>query len=157
MGGSKSSTGRSSISSRVGRTPEQNSRRALRKIDKRLAFSALRPFFFANRNPPAAELEFAGDIPGRAEQGRNDKALVQFHYDLSNEFYALFLDPQMVYSCAYFPDLGRPASKRRRSPSSTSSAASCDLSAGERFLDIGCGWGGLVIHAAQHYGVRRTA
>jgi cyclopropane-fatty-acyl-phospholipid synthase len=124
----------------------------LRKIDKRLAFSALRPFFFGDRNPPAAQLGFAGEIPDRVEEGRNDKALVQFHYDLSNEFYALFLDPRMVYSCAYFPTWDASLEEAQ--------VAKLDivcrklrLEPGDRFLDIGCGWGGLVIHAAQRYGV----
>lgn len=47
---------------------------------------------------------YAGSQEAKLGQGRDDKALVQFHYDLSNDFYALFLDPERVYSCAYFPD-----------------------------------------------------
>jgi cyclopropane-fatty-acyl-phospholipid synthase len=124
-----------------------------RQIDKRLALGALGPFLFQSRNPAAPKLEFAGTIPDRLEQGRDDKALVQFHYDLSNEFYALFLDPRMVYSCAYFPTW--------ESSLEDAQLAKLDivcrklrLEPGDRFLDIGCGWGGLVIHAAQHYGVQ---
>ena len=74
-----------------------------RRIGKREAFRALRPFYFGDRNPPIPRMHFSGDIKDRLDQGRDDKALVQFHYDLSNDFYALFLDPRMVYSCAYFP------------------------------------------------------
>ena len=81
-----------------------------------------------------------------------NRAAIQFHYDVSNEFYALWLDEAMVYSCAYFErsddcladaqqaKLGHICRKLRLKP-------------GDRLLDIGCGWGALVIHAAQHYGV----
>jgi cyclopropane-fatty-acyl-phospholipid synthase len=123
-----------------------------RKIDKKLALFALAPFLFGSRKPPAPTLEFAGAIPSRVEAGRDDRALVQFHYDLSNDFYALFLDPAMVYSCAYFPDWSASLEEAQ--------CAKLDivcrklrLAPGERFLDIGCGWGGLVIHAAKTYGV----
>jgi len=81
-----------------------------------------------------------------------DEQAIQYHYDLSNEFYALFLDPQMVYTCAYY-----------RSPDASLAEAQSDkldlvcrklrLQPGERYLDIGCGWGSLAIWAARHYGV----
>ncbi len=122
-----------------------------RSIDKRQAFRALWPFLFGRKKPP--ELAYAGPIADRADQGRDDRALVQFHYDLSNDFYRLFLDPLMVYSCAYFPTWDSTLEEAQ--------VAKLDivcrklrLQKGDRFLDIGCGWGGLVIHAAQHYGVQ---
>ena len=118
-----------------------------RKIDKRLAFTALRPFLFASRRPPAPKLAFAGPA-----QGRDDRALVQFHYDLSNEFYALFLDSRMVYSCAYFPTW-ESSLEQAQVAKLDLVCRKLQLQAGERFLDIGCGWGGLVLHAARHYGV----
>ena len=85
---------------------------------------------------------------------RNEnKAAIHFHYDVSNAFYALWLDPAMVYSCAYFEQ-----------PETDLATAQHDkidhicrklmLQPGERFLDIGCGWGALLIHAARHYGVQ---
>ncbi len=123
-----------------------------KKIDKRLAFSALRPFLFGDRNPPTPRLEFAGAVPERADKGRDDRALVQFHYDLSNDFYALFLDPQMVYSCAYFPSWDASLEAAQASKLDLV-CRKLQLQPGDRFLDIGCGWGGLVIHAAQRYGV----
>ena len=75
-----------------------------------------------------------------------DRQNIQYHYDVSNDFYGLWLDAKRVYSCAYFktPDLSLDAAQE----------AKLDLKPGERFLDIGCGWGGLVLHAAQHYGVQ---
>ncbi|HEY3112972.1 MAG TPA: cyclopropane-fatty-acyl-phospholipid synthase family protein [Gemmatimonadaceae bacterium] len=84
-----------------------------------------------------------------------DAAAVRFHYDVGNDFYKLWLDRRMVYSCAYF-----------RSPDDTLDVAQeakldlicrkLRLKPGERFLDIGCGWGGLIMHAAEHYGVDAT-
>ena len=77
---------------------------------------------------------------------------VAFHYDVSNEFYALFLDPRMVYTCAYY-----------RHPDGDLATAQEDklelvcrklrLAPGERFLDLGCGWGALVLWAAERWGV----
>ena len=84
-----------------------------------------------------------------------DAAAIHYHYDVGNNFYKLWLDRRMVYSCAYF-----------RTPEDsldTAQEAKLDLicrklrlKPGERFLDIGCGWGGLIMHAAQHYGVDAT-
>lgn len=78
---------------------------------------------------------------------------IAFHYDVSNEFYALWLDEAMVYSCAYFETPGTPLAQAQ--------VAKLDhicrklmLKADDRFLDIGCGWGALLIHAAQRFGVR---
>jgi cyclopropane-fatty-acyl-phospholipid synthase len=96
---------------------------------------------------------FQGAQAARPEQGRDDKALVQFHYDLSNAFYALFLDPEMVYSCAYFPDWEVDLATAQRAKLEHV-CRKLRLKPGETLLDIGCGWGGLVCHAAQHHGVR---
>ena len=91
-------------------------------------------------------------LPVTAHSKKESRAAIQFHYDVSNEFYALWLDPAMVYSCAYFetPDTDL----------ATAQVAKLDhicrkllLQPGDKFLDIGCGWGALLIHAATHYGV----
>lgn len=89
----------------------------------------------------------------RAHSKSENKAAIAFHYDVSNDFYALWLDRAMVYSCAYFQsaeqDLdGAQAAKLEHI------CRKLMLKSEERFLDIGCGWGALVIHAARHYGVR---
>jgi cyclopropane-fatty-acyl-phospholipid synthase len=78
---------------------------------------------------------------------------IHFHYDVSNEFYALWLDRAMVYSCAYFEnsDVGLDAAQVAKLDHI---CRKLSLRPGESFLDIGCGWGALVIHAAQRYGVR---
>ena len=80
---------------------------------------------------------------------------IRFHYDRSNEFYRLFLDPRMVYSCAYF----RTADTTLEAAQVAKLDHICrklDLHPGDRFLDIGCGWGALVAHAAAGYGVEAT-
>jgi len=134
---------------------EGGRRGLLKKIDKRLAARALLPFLFGSGS---ADMSHA--FSGRADaaeygKGRDDRALMQFHYDLSNAFYALFLDLEMVYTCAYWP-----------TPETTLEQAQfakldlvcrkLRLQPGERLLDIGCGWGGMVIHAAMHHGVHAT-
>jgi cyclopropane-fatty-acyl-phospholipid synthase len=84
-----------------------------------------------------------------------DARQVQFHYDVSDDFYALWLDPLRVYSCAYYRD--------RTMTLAQAQEAKLDhicrklmLREGERFLDIGAGWGGLLLWAAERYGVRGT-
>jgi cyclopropane-fatty-acyl-phospholipid synthase len=78
---------------------------------------------------------------------------VEFHYDLGNDFYALFLDPAMQYSCAYFTDWKNPLSQAQGDKLEMI-CRKLRLAPGERLLDVGCGWGGLVLHAAAHHGVR---
>jgi cyclopropane-fatty-acyl-phospholipid synthase len=80
---------------------------------------------------------------------------IHFHYDRSNEFYRLFLDRRMVYSCAYFhtPDATLDQAQMAKLDHI---CRKLDLHAGERFLDIGCGWGALVEHAAECYGAEAT-
>jgi cyclopropane-fatty-acyl-phospholipid synthase len=77
---------------------------------------------------------------------------IQYHYDLSNAFYALFLDPEMVYSCAYFTDPENDIAAAQRDKLEMI-CRKLRLKAGDRFLDVGSGWGALVCYAAQHYGV----
>jgi cyclopropane-fatty-acyl-phospholipid synthase len=89
----------------------------------------------------------------KAHSKAENRDAIHFHYDVSNEFYALWLDPAMVYSCAYFenPDVDLDAAQQAKLEHICRKLA---LKPDERFLDIGCGWGALVIYAAQHYGVR---
>ncbi|MBV7430891.1 MULTISPECIES: class I SAM-dependent methyltransferase [unclassified Acidovorax] len=84
-----------------------------------------------------------------------DARQVQFHYDLSDDFYALWLDPRRVYSCAYFRDAGMSLA-RAQEAKLDHICRKLRLAPGERFLDIGAGWGGLLLWAAEHYGVDAT-
>ncbi|CAG1008641.1 putative fatty acid methyltransferase [Burkholderiales bacterium] len=88
-------------------------------------------------------------------QMRSNRANIQHHYDVSNTFYRLWLDERMVYSCAYF--------ERDDATLDAAQLAKLDhicrklrLAPGERFLDIGCGWGALILRAAEAFGVRAT-
>ena len=124
----------------------------LKQIDKRLAIGALWPFVFG-RAADTRDHAFGGAVAQKESEGRDNKALIQFHYDLSNDFYALFLDPEMQYSCAYYPRWDAPLEEAQRAKLDMV-CRKLRLQSGERFLDIGCGWGGLVCHAARHYGVK---
>lgn len=101
------------------------------------------------------------DAPGKLQRvaryfthsKASDKKSIQYHYDVSNEFYALWLDPNMVYSCAYFEngdeDLATAQLKKI-----DHILTKIELKPGQTLLDIGCGWGALVIRAAQKFGAR---
>jgi cyclopropane-fatty-acyl-phospholipid synthase len=77
---------------------------------------------------------------------------IRFHYDVSNDFYALWLDRAMVYSCAYFENPGVDLDAAQQAKLEHI-CRKLSLQPGERLLDIGCGWGALVMHAARHHGV----
>lgn len=78
---------------------------------------------------------------------------MQAHYDVSNDFYKMWLDTRMVYSCAYFPR-GTETLDEAQEAKLELICRKLRLKEGERLLDIGCGWGGLAVYAAQRYGVR---
>lgn len=124
-----------------------------RNVDKRLILRSLWPFLRSSgAGSEAATHGFRGAVAKRLAGGRDDKTLIQFHYDVSNAFYALFLDPEMVYSSAYFarPDMTLEEAQIAKLDMICKRLR---LKPGDRLLDIGCGWGGLVCHAAKNYGV----
>lgn len=84
-----------------------------------------------------------------------DAEQIRAHYDVSDEFYALWLDPLRVYSCAYFRDPHMDLAAAQIAKLDLI-CRKLDLRPGERFVDIGAGWGGLLLHAARHYGVDAT-
>lgn len=112
----------------------------------------LAPFIFAKSGELKDAHGFEGDITGKKRKTDDNKDFIQFHYDLSNEFYALFLDPEMVYSCAYYTDWSNNVAQAQRDKLEMI-CRKLRLKRGDRLLDIGSGWGGLVCHAAQNYGV----
>lgn len=118
------------------------------------ASSKLRLFYLALRLPSGMDRDAALEHQaGSTAIKRNSQKSIAHHYDVSNDFYRLWLDPQMIYSCAYFQD-----------EQQTLADAQCDkldhicrklrLQPGQTLLDIGCGWGALVIWAAKNYGVQ---
>jgi cyclopropane-fatty-acyl-phospholipid synthase len=83
----------------------------------------------------------------------SDQAAIAFHYDVSNLFYKLWLDKEMVYSCAYFESEDDTLDQAQRNKLDHI-CRKLRLKPGERFLDVGCGWGAMVCWAARHYGVQ---
>jgi cyclopropane-fatty-acyl-phospholipid synthase len=98
---------------------------------------------------PAGELRLRGQ---RHTIGR-DRRAVRHHYDAGNEFFALFLDRSMTYSCAYFAG-GAQKLEEAQEAKLELVCKKLGLREGERVLDVGCGWGSFVIHAASRHGVR---
>ncbi|MGI8665580.1 MAG: class I SAM-dependent methyltransferase [Jatrophihabitans sp.] len=98
---------------------------------------------------PSSQARLTGTLHTRAR----DRAAIAHHYDLSNEFYSLILDPSMAYSSAYYqsPELSLVQAQRAKLDLI---CRKLDLQPGMRLLDVGCGWGSLSLHAAEHYGAR---
>lgn len=132
--------------SREGRTAD------VRKLGRLKMLRQLSPFLMTPAEAAPDAHGFAGEISGRDQGRRDNKAFVQFHYDLSNDFYGLFLDPEMVYSCGYFTDWENDLATAQRDKLEMI-CRKLRLKPGDRLLDVGSGWGGLVCHAAENYGV----
>ncbi|WP_037603528.1 SAM-dependent methyltransferase [Streptacidiphilus rugosus] len=96
-------------------------------------------------------------LRGALHSRTRDRAAISHHYDLSNDFYALLLDPSMAYSCAYWAsdEHGYTLADAQRDKLDLI-CRKLELRPGMRLLDIGCGWGALVLHAARHHGVHAT-
>ena len=135
------------------RRPRVRTRKFLKSLDKRLAVATAVKFAFVPRGGPWPLEKIRGDR-ARADGSEDaNRKNIHYHYDLSNVFYALFLDPEMVYSCAYFTDWGNDLATAQRDKLDMI-CRKLRLRPSDTLLDIGCGWGALVCHAAQHYGVR---
>ncbi len=92
-------------------------------------------------------------LPGRRHSKGRDQAAISHHYDVSNKFYSWILGPSMAYTCAVYPS-GDATLETAQFTKHDLVARKLDLKPGMRLLDVGCGWGGMVMHAAQHYGVK---
>ncbi len=131
---------------------EKRPRNKLKKISRTRLLTQALPLLLTPAGAKSVEHRYRDDEVGRRESRRDNKEFIQFHYDISNDFYALFLGREMQYSCGYFTK-----------PDNTLDQAQDDklemicrklrLAPGEKLLDIGCGWGGLICHAARHHGV----
>src|SRR4051794_3615133 len=123
-----------------------------RRRRARLALAAVRAAgLTAPPRRPDSEL-----VPrGTRHSKERDARAVRHHYDVSNEFFALFLDPSMTYSCAIF-SRGAETLEDAQTTKHELVCTKLGLVAGERVLDVGCGWGSFAIHAAREHGVHVT-
>ena len=101
--------------------------------------------------PPASQAR----IRGRLHSKLRDIRSISHHYDLSNEFYSLILDPSMAYSCGYHTSAEQPLEDAQFAKLSMI-CRKLGLKPGMRLLDVGCGWGSLSLHAAEHFGAQVT-
>ncbi|MFG2889682.1 class I SAM-dependent methyltransferase [Streptomyces sp. NPDC048248] len=106
--------------------------------------------------PPAPPPEEARNRRGPLHTLLRDKEAISHHYDVGNDFYSLVLGPSMVYSCAYWPaaDAGDATLEDAQRDKLDLVCRKLGLKEGQRLLDVGCGWGSMVLHAAREYGVR---
>lgn len=109
------------------------------------------------RRLPASHHDRGGEheahVRGFRHSRRRDRQAIRYHYDLPAEFYALWLDPQLLYSCAYFQS-GEETLEAAQRDKLDYLCRKLRLQRGDRLLDIGCGWGALILHAAEFYGAQ---
>lgn len=94
-------------------------------------------------------------LRGAQHSQERDREAISFHYDLSNDFYRLWLDERMVYSCAYFESV-KDSLAQAQEQKLDYICRKLRLCPGQELLDIGCGWGGLILYAAKNFGVHAT-
>jgi cyclopropane-fatty-acyl-phospholipid synthase len=129
---------------------------AFRKsLDKGLLIKTFLKFLFVSRGAPWP-LEATPEERPSGGSPEENKQNIHYHYDVSNEFYALWLDKEMVYTCAYCTDWDNDIDRMQQDKLELI-CRKLRLKPGDRLLDIGCGWGALSCYAAQHYGVTAYA
>jgi cyclopropane-fatty-acyl-phospholipid synthase len=106
------------------------------------------PFALARPEPPALERR----LNGRRHSKNRDAEAIHHHYDVSNRFYSYVLGPSMAYTCAFFPDADASLEVAQEEKFDLV-CRKLGLKPGMRLLDVGCGWGGMVLHAVKNYGV----
>ena len=118
----------------------------------------VRSLGFGNLKPPPPPAEehlpkWRRALEGMRHNKKRDAEAIHHHYDVSNRFYELVLGPSMTYTCAVYPTLDATLEQAQHEKYDLI-CRKLDLKPGDRLLDIGCGWGGMVRHAAKHYGVK---
>jgi len=134
----------------------QKAGRRLKAIGKVKALKTAYRFWRTPADMPRPLSGVQEDPNAREGKPQTNKKNVAYHYDVSNDFYGLFLDPEMVYTCAYFQPDWHDDLARAQIDKLDMICRKLRLRPGDRLLDIGCGWGALICHAAQHYGVKAT-
>ncbi|MEV7617134.1 cyclopropane-fatty-acyl-phospholipid synthase family protein [Streptomyces sp. NPDC089799] len=142
---------------RAGRTVRD--RPAVRPRPAGLAAAAALAVGLGAAGPPPRRPDGRARLTGPLHSASRDRAAISHHYDLSNEFYALLLDETMAYSCAYWTRPGDPAYTLADAQRDKLEliCRKLGLRAGDRMLDVGCGWGSLSVHAAREHKARVTA
>ena len=136
----------------VARRPKVRARDIRKALDKSLLIRTMLPFLLLSSGGPWPLEAIPKDRPV-ARDPVEDKSNIHYHYDASNAFYELWLDKEMVYTCAYFTDWANDIDQAQQDKLDLI-CRKLRLNPGETLLDLGCGWGSLVIHATQHYGAR---
>jgi cyclopropane-fatty-acyl-phospholipid synthase len=134
----------------VARRPKARTRELRRGLDKIGALRTALAFLFVPRGGPWPLEAIGADRESDASQAENKKNIAH-HYDVSNAFYRLWLDEDMVYTCGYFHDWSDSLETAQRNKLDMI-CRKLRLKPGDRMLDIGSGWGSLACHAARHYG-----
>jgi len=132
---------------------EKRPKEKLKKLNKFFLFRQVLPLLLTPTGKVTTQHKYQDDEVGRRESRRDNKYFIQFHYDISNDFYALFLGSEMQYSCGYFTHQDNSLDQAQHDKLDMI-CKKLRLKPDEKLLDIGCGWGGLICHAAQNYGVR---
>jgi cyclopropane-fatty-acyl-phospholipid synthase len=117
--------------------------------DKARIGRALAPFALRREPPPPEEVR----LGGRTHSKGRDADAIEHHYDVSNTFYRWVLGPSMAYTCAVYPKTDSSLEEAQEEKFDLV-CRKLGLQKGDRLLDVGCGWGGMVLHATKHYGVR---
>jgi cyclopropane-fatty-acyl-phospholipid synthase len=117
--------------------------------DKIRLARAFAPFLLTRQQPPPEEVRLGGGVHSK----RRDADAISHHYDVSNTFYRWVLGPSMAYTCAVFPKADATLEEAQEEKFDLV-CRKLGLERGMRLLDVGCGWGGLTLHAARHYGVQ---
>ena len=133
------------------RRPQMRSREMRKRVSKLKLGATLSRFLFVSRGGPWPLDDVAPNRPTDGSEAEN-KRNIAFHYDVSNAFYALFLDREMVYTCGYARTSDSDLDRMQRDKLEMI-CRKLRLKPGETLLDIGSGWGGLCLYAAEHYGV----
>jgi cyclopropane-fatty-acyl-phospholipid synthase len=137
----------------ISRRPKVRTKQIVRELEWRTLLKTALRFLPVSRGGPWPLGNINGGKPPTDGTEAANKENVHYHYDVSNAFYQCFLDPEMVYTCAYFRSWDNDLATAQRDKLDMV-CRKLRLRPGETLLDIGCGWGALVCHAAQYYGVR---
>lgn len=122
------------------------------------ALELIRDLGWQNLNPPPPPPQehlprWRRLVEGVRHSRSRDAEAIHHHYDVSNRFYEMVLGPSMTYTCAVYPTADATLEEAQAEKYDLI-ARKLDLQPGQRLLDVGCGWGGMVRHAAKHYGVK---